>query len=485
MQVPRLRLPRLAMTERGTHRQVSALLMVLLAGMLCAGQIRDRTQHEQPSPGDNNQSQINAKARKRGPRAIAVVEFVPGGGVRLIPVALWIDDRFYDASLYGANPEPMALQPDTVYEATNYGEPAGWFTVTAPEEVKGSWVGNGHWKPHSALDEKLAKQAASQPKAKPAASSPLDDRPVLRRPGSSSSGSGASGDAGASASAGDNTSSNPEPPDRPTLKKPASEPSAAPPQSAQSAPAQSAAPASSSTSSPDESDPNRPILRRGMPATATATHTTDDAITAQPATASKKTPGGGDTTRTPTPARIQGLSYAAVSDAGVYETRSLLYAMSPSERIDKSEQMSALALNEVQKFIAKRKTPAIPKSAAITNFDLRAYDLEYSNSPTLVFTGTLPVGSAKALRGGEFDYFVTLVAREDVNGTPIMIFSSVSDSNHLDAFPRMEVIDAVDANATGRGDLLFRQYGDTGISYSLYRIYPYEMKKLFEGGSGA
>ncbi len=164
--------------------------------------------------------------------------------------------------------------------------------------------------------------------------------------------------------------------------------------------------------------------------------------------------------------------------------RSLLYPMNSVERTDKSEQMSALAQADLQKFVATRNTPGLPKNAAITDYDLRAYDLEYSNSPTLVFTGKLPVQSAKALRGGEFDYYVTVVAREDVNGTPIKIFSSVTDSNHLDAYARMEIIDAVDADANGRGDLLFRLYSDTGVSYSLYRVYPYDMKKVFEGGSG-
>ena len=164
--------------------------------------------------------------------------------------------------------------------------------------------------------------------------------------------------------------------------------------------------------------------------------------------------------------------------------RSLLYPMTSVERSDKTDQMNALALAEVRKFVAKRTTPGLPKNATITDFDLRGYDLEYTNSPTLVFTGKLPVATAKALRGGEFAYFVTVVAREDVNGTPIEIFSSVTDSNHLDAFSRMEIIDAVDADANGRGDLLFRLYSDTGVSYSLYRVYPYEMKKVFEGGSG-
>ena len=40
-----------------------------------------------------------------------MVEFLPGGGMRLVPIALWIDGRYYDASLYRANPEPMAVQP--------------------------------------------------------------------------------------------------------------------------------------------------------------------------------------------------------------------------------------------------------------------------------------------------------------------------------------------------------------------------------------
>ena len=184
-----------------------------------------------------------------------------------------------------------------------------------------------------------------------------------------------------------------------------------------------------------------------------------------------------------TMAAIGRRSYPAISDAGVYETRSLLYSLSPAERTNKSEQLRAMAVDEVAKFVAKRKTPALPKGATITSYDLRAYDLDFSNSPTFVLTAELPVEGAKALRGGEFDYYVTVVAREDINGNPIKIFSEVSDSNHLDAFPRMEMVDAVDADANGRGDLLFRQYSDVGISYGLYRVYPYDMEKVFEGGS--
>ena len=101
-----------------------------------------------------------------------------------------------------------------------------------------------------------------------------------------------------------------------------------------------------------------------------------------------------------------------------------------------------------------------------------------------MLSAKLPVAPAKATPAAEFDYFVTVVARVDVNGTPQRIFSVVTDSNHLDAYPRMQIIDAVDADANGRGDLLFRQYSDTGISYALYRVFPYQMEKIFEGGAG-
>jgi hypothetical protein len=237
------------------------------------------------------------------------------------------------------------------------------------------------------------------------------------------------------------------------------------------------------TASPDESDPNRPTLRRGKPATTSATTPEPKPFSASQST----TP----TTSQAQPKLIAALnspgrhSYPAVSDATPHESRSLLYVMNTAERERKSDELTALAMDEIRKFIAQRKTPALPKNAAITDYDLRAFDLEFSNSPTFVLTATLPVPTIKALGGGTFSYFVTFVAHEDINGTPIKIFSSVTDSNHLDSFARMEIIDALDADANGRGDLLFRQYSDVAISYSLYRVYPYEMKKVFEGGSGS
>jgi hypothetical protein len=463
------------------RRAIVALLCTWLLVPFCAAQVlHDNTQSPaQQAPAKSGPK----KAGKRGPRALAVLEFLPGGHTRLVPVALWIDDRFYDASLYGANPAPMALEPETVYEATSYGQPTGLFTVTTPEEIKGSWVANGDWKPQLAMDEKIAQQAAKQPTPKAKGYDVNEERPVLRRPGSGDSSAGAQksgeGNSGATQASAAPAKSSPEPPDRPTLTKPEAS-SDNPPAATTTSSATASPPRPSSTSaSPDESDPNRPVLRRGAPTAQTPPETAAPTAMDKQVAAMESAQAKLATTMTSLGRR----SYPAISDAGAYETRPLLYAMNSAERTGKSEQMRALALDAVGKFIATRKTPALPKNATISDYDLRAFDLDFSNSPTLVLTATLPVEGAKAVRGGAFEYFVTVVAREDINGTPVQIFSSVTDSNHLDAFPRMEIIDAVDADANGRGDLLFRQYSDSGISYALYRVYPYDLHKVFEGGA--
>ena len=165
------------------------MLAVFLMFTACAAQ--ERAQPPRTSG--------TVKKAKRGPRAIAVVEFLPDGGMRLVPIALWMDGRYYDASLYGANPVPMAVQPETVYEAQSFGEPTGTFTIAEPKQVKGNWVADGSWIPHSAMDEKLAADAAKAAAEKKNNASKVvltgDDgsgRPVLKRAPGSGGDSGSS-----------------------------------------------------------------------------------------------------------------------------------------------------------------------------------------------------------------------------------------------------------------------------------------------------
>jgi hypothetical protein len=77
-----------------------------------------------------------------------------------------------------------------------------------------------------------------------------------------------------------------------------------------------------------------------------------------------------------------------------------------------------------------------------------------------------------------------MVARGDANGDLNPIFSQITDSTRLDAYARLELIDAVDPDGFGRGSLLFREYKDSGKAFVLYRVDPYNLTKLFEGASG-
>ena len=501
---------------RKSRNQAIAIIAVLLLSAVGAAQLRDRTEHKR---ADEDQSQTQSKKpAKRGPRAIAVIEFLPKGGARLVPIALWMDGHYYDASFYGANPAPMALQPETLYQALSYGEPTGWFTVTTPKQVNGTWVADGQWKPQQGtFDTKVAQQAAKQAKKK-APSSMSDDSgpPVLRRSPSSGSSestptSGNAGGQTSTASSGGNTQAQAnDDSDRPTLKN------SSPPSSGSSTSTDASRPtlggdasqanAQAPTTSPpptpssDENDPDRPTLHRGKPSAQPST-STSATVTPKPAASSTKA----TTAPTPSPKASaatnqpqSGHAFPAISDAGNYEIRSLLYAMTPAEKEERGRPMLALALDEVRNYRSKRqqgntavktagkttaKAPPKPENLVVADYDLRAFDLDFSNSPTLVLTAKVSAPTAKA---GEvaFDYFVTVVARVDINGESQKVFSSVTDNNHLDAFPRLEIIDAVDADANGRGDLLFRQHSDSGVSYALYRVYPYQMVKVFEGGSG-
>ncbi len=495
--------------RKSARRAIAGITAIFLAVAIGAAQQRPTA--------------TTAKKSKRGPRAIAVVEFLPSGGMRLVPIALWIDGRYYDASQYGANPEPMAVEPETVYEAQSLGEPTGTFTITEPRQVKGSWIAEGTWRPHLAMDEQLAaraaKEAANKPKPEPGKTIFTDDagdgRPVLKRaPGSG-------GDSASTTKPSQSTTSTD--PDRPTMKRPADDSSSNPSGGSSGGGTSTAA----SQTRVDDTDPNRPVMKRASPsATTPAASTSSDSgqmsMTQAAAASDDNDPNRPVLSRTakskpqvtsdamsakndaPFAAGTKDArAYPAISDASDYRGRPLLFAMSPGERQTQEQQVLKLAMNEIRAYAAKHNGPAIPKTAAITDFDARAFDLDYSSSPTIVLTAKLPVaasvappakGSAakgpaakspagKSATTGDFTYFVTIVAKVNINDQPQKIFSSVTDTRHLDAYSRMELIDAVDADANGRGDLLFRMYSDTGISYGLYRVSPYQIEKIFEGGS--
>jgi len=152
--------------------------------------------------------------------------------------------------------------------------------------------------------------------------------------------------------------------------------------------------------------------------------------------------------------------------------------------------MLTMAVTELQNY---QKT-AVEPGAAVTkkpvraarpvppNFEdvqLRILDLSTSNEPILVLMAkALPT---KATATPDLQYFITLVAREDIYGDLHRASVKITDTQHFDSLPRFELIDAVDADGDGRGELLFRQISDAGRAFVIYRVIGDQLWPLYEG----
>jgi len=72
----------------------------------------------------------------------------------------------------------------------------------------------------------------------------------------------------------------------------------------------------------------------------------------------------------------------------------------------------------------------------------------------------------------------------DSYGNVLVLFKNVTDGAHLDEKPRMRLVDAVDAMADNRGELLFELRGATERQFALYRVLRGQAEKLFVSGGG-
>ena len=236
---------------------IAAVMTIFLLVTFAAAQEHTRNRQTDPTPPPTT----TTKKAKRGPRAIAVVEFMPNGSMRLVPIALWIEGKYYDASQYGASPAPMALEPETVYEAQSLGEPTGTFTITEPKQINGNWAADGNWRPELPMDAKVAAQAAKDAAAKAKMPSKVvltgdadDGRPVMKRAPGSSGGS----DASQPAAPATNTD-----PDRPVMKKPPPDSSSKPTMGTPDPQPTSGSTTSAKTQTTTaDNDPDRPVFKK-------------------------------------------------------------------------------------------------------------------------------------------------------------------------------------------------------------------------------
>lgn len=405
-----------------------------------------------------------APQKKTNPRAVAVLQVLPTGKARLLPVSIFLNGQFYDARYYMAKPVPLALYDDTVYEALTDGLPSGQFTVhTARIQPNIIW-GEGDWrlgaaskpshgKPAPIVDKgpsgtvvfpgtvKETKEERRQDKRDEKAHK--KNKPEPRPPSTTPPPT--------------NPPKDDDDPDRPTLKK------------TEAGPQVTLKPADVTPKMPADNDSDRPVLTRANKG---------EQEKPEPIMAPKS--------------GIAGAKYiVAVSDPDPMENRPYQYNWTDAEKAKYTQQLSKIAMDSIKKYVSSGPNkPPLPADAKFSNVQVRAFDLDYSNSPYLVFTGeiepVIPPPTAKVTTPAPEQaaiIYASLVVRVNSTGDLTRLLNKVTDSRHLDAASRYDLIDAVDADGDNRAELLFKRTNDAGSTYVLFRVTPFELTQVFEGGA--
>jgi hypothetical protein len=128
---------------------------------------------------------------------------------------------------------------------------------------------------------------------------------------------------------------------------------------------------------------------------------------------------------------------------------------------------------------ASHKTKMVLPPAPVPLLDeqFRVFELSYGAGATMVL-------SAHTEGTGAQQKFVTLVGQPDLYGHVVVLLRNVTDAAHLDETPRLRLVDAVDALADNRGELLFELRGATQRQFALYRVLRGQVDKLFTSGPG-
>jgi hypothetical protein len=408
-------------------------------------------------------------ARKRqvskGPRAVGVLELASNGKAHLVPVTIMIDGKFYDAGAYKADPVPMALQPETVYEALKSGVSQGLFTVSGAMAPDTGWIADGRWRSSADIKADAERNKAEAAKKAYKAPEEVGGPPKLRR-------APPSGDQTSPATPASAPSQMPPaastPPSSQTKENPPATPHAAPKNdSASSTPSTKSSDSQTSIDAPD-----RPVLRR-QPVSGTL---------------HEQTKVGNEDEALKGPIQL----IPAVSDSGGAEPRPYTYQLKPEEEQKFLKSMTSMATDEVRaraKQLFAESEPAVKptrKSAhpAITpelqDVQMHVFDLTSSNEPVLVLTATATIPNARI----PLQYTTALVTREDIYGELHKVFAQTTDTQHLDVIPKFEFIDAVDIDGDGRGELLFRSERESGTAFNIYAVIGDRLWPMFLGKAG-
>ncbi len=205
----------------------------------------------------------------------------------------------------------------------------------------------------------------------------------------------------------------------------------------------------------------------------------------------------------PPPDPAAGQVLVGVSDAEAGDSHSFALAWNTAELQTLTRETTRLASLATAKYLAEHfsvtavRTPApaprtksrTPASAApavaLQQVEVRAFDLDADNNPEVVLTATVPLPSTVALDG--FVY-VTCVVRQEGGTDWRTLFSYITDDMRLDIDPRLEFIDAVDADGDGVAELLFRTYTTSPAGgtpgYRLYKAWGESLRLVYDSRGG-
>lgn len=416
-------------------------------------------------------------------RAVGVLEWTGDPGKpktsRLVPITIYDGDQLQDAGVYLARPQPLALDPEVEYQLKRDGKTIGLFDIQNASQVQGSWLGFGDWKPLPKPKAEMRPQKVDEDDDWNS-----DDKPVLHRRkkdsgpqngGSSGSGSG-------------NNAPAPDP-DRPTLHRPTGD------TSGNSQPSSTQTQTDSAGSAPV--DPDRPVMKQPEPPKPAAPANETASVSSLPDISDPDRPRlvrgkSEDSGPRVTPTLI-GLppdmeQTVAVSDARNTPDHPWVFTWAdPSDELKMKAQMEDIARQALgltpppapapakttRRSAKKAATPATPpEPPALADEQFRVFELAYGSGATGVLT---------ASTGGPLDKekFVTLIAQPDLYGNVLVLLKNVADGSDLDDTPRMRLVDAVDAMADNRGELLFELRGATQRQFALYRVLRGQVTRLF------
>jgi len=483
-----------------------------MGGLLWGGAAAAQEELPQINPGERKVP----RKKDAGPRAVAVVQMGANGKTSLIPIAILIGGKFWDASAYKADPVPMALEPGVVYEAERTGSSQGLFTVNTAlhsnaANAPNPWIATGAWVPHGSEKASHTTEAAITPVGIDNAEGPPR---LTRDPKATAPPAKPAPPPTAAPSSGPRSDDEP-----PRLSKPASTPSSTPaspaPQgdskttggasptgSAQTTPSgpgekntDAKGAASVPVSDSGAAEGNRPTLRRGKPAQSFADedvpgYSKPGAAPSNSTVKAQAAPSAGPVEYVP-----------AISDASGPQPRSYTFEWLKDEEGERRKQIEELARQQLRAYLAaqsKAQIPAAPSTShtqhrpvakkapepILENAKMIAYDLWTTNQPVMIFSADahLPP-AAPGVQGGtesDLEYSITIVAYPDIYNNLHKIYSGITDKFHLDITPRLQLIDCVDADGDGRGELLFRETSDAGAGWIIYRATADTLWKMFD-----